>query len=177
MKNFLRILYIAFSFIFFIYLAIPAPEFPSPPSDSVQSQEEADTEIPLKRAYFTNFTRAEVMKHYVKEFGASSFLSIPLPTYRLNYPPEDAQTLIRDQTRSTSLEEIVHPFRESFFVNGFEPKVAKDEIWYRGNHYLQKLTVKIYPSNVMVRLTIGAAALVLGYFVIIQFISSLKKKW
>ena len=51
------------------------------------------------------------MSHYTKQFGWGE---------RLNYPPEDAQTLIRDQTQATFLEEIVHPMRESLFIAGNE---------------------------------------------------------
>src|SRR5689334_19212994 len=119
-----RVLYffvILFGIGFMVYLFRPGPfaDFPAPPPGAVQSKEDADIESPLRRAYFTNYTREEVIAHYQNQFRMR-----PL-TLTLNYPPEDAQTLIRDQTRSVYLEELVHPFRESLYVNGFIAQVAK----------------------------------------------------
>jgi hypothetical protein len=159
MKLIFKILYVFFSVIFLSYLALPNPEFPSPPPDALQSDEPADTETPLRRAYFTNLTREEVMNHYKNQLIKSSFVGIPLPTYRLNYPPEEAQTIIRDQTRSTFLEEIVHPFRESVFVNGFEPKTAKDAIFIGGRDWRQKIIIRFVPSVTYIRLIIGVLTL------------------
>jgi hypothetical protein len=119
MKTTVKILYAPLSLLFLVYLLLTNPDFPSPPSASIQSNEPSDTHIPLRRAYFTNFTRGEVISSYRNQFTESQFLGIPLPTLRLNYPPEEAQTIIRDQTRSTFLEELVHPMRESVFINGF----------------------------------------------------------
>lgn len=127
-----------------VYLAQGSLAFPSPPPDAFQSQEPADSEaLHVRRAYFTNFTREEVIEHYKKQMEHPNFLFL---LQRLNYPPEDAQSLIRDQTRSTYLEELTYPLRESLYINGFEPKEAKDEIWYKGVHYSQKITIK-YVSN------------------------------
>lgn len=150
---------LALSFVFFfslvVYVLLPNPSFPLAPSDAVQSNEPGDSEdLGHLRAYFTNFTREEVMNFYKSQMNTSSFFSLSLPTYRLNYPPEEAGTIIHDQARSTFLEEVVHPLRESVFVNGFEPKVAKDEIWYKGTHYRQKITIRFVPSNVIVRVLI-----------------------
>lgn len=144
-----------------IYVILPSPEFPEPPAGSLQSEEPADTESPLRRAYFTNSAREEVMLHYMKQLNKSPFYHIPLPTYRLNYPPEEAQTYIRDQTRSTFLEEIVHPLRESFFVNGFEPKNPKDVIIIEDKKWRQKITVRLVPSNSISRLVILVITLIL----------------
>lgn len=160
--------------LFFIYLLLPGPRFPIQPRDSVQSLEKADTETSLRRAYFTNYTRAEVLEHYQRQLMFFSLFKIPMPTYRLNYPPEDAFLLIRDQTRSIFLEEIVHPFRESFFVNGFKPKYAKDDIWYRGVHYDQKITVKYVPSSVFLRIPIFLFGLLAFYFVGREFLHAVK---
>jgi hypothetical protein len=142
MKKVVKLLLISFFPLLFIYTLLPNPKFPNPPSDALQSKEPGDSEnLSIRRAYFTNFTREEVMKHYQNEFKG----------FRLNYPPEEAATIIRDQTRSTFLEEIVHPFRESFFVNGFEPKDAKDAIEIVGLPWRQKITVKYFPSNLILR--------------------------
>ncbi len=142
MKKGLRIIIVLIFSALFIYTLAPNPKFPNPPPGALQSKEPGDSEdLSVRRAYFTNFTREEVMKHYQNEFKG----------YRLNYPPEEAATIIRDQTRSTFLEEIVHPFRESFYVNGFEPKNAKDAIEIAGLPWRQKITVKYVPSNLIFR--------------------------
>lgn len=169
LKKIFKIFAAVMGIIFLIYLLIPGPRFPVQPHDSVQSLEEADTEIPLKRAYFTNYTRAEALEHYQRQLMSSSLFQIPLPTYRLNYHPEDAFLLVRDQTRSTFLEEIVHPFKESVFVNGFKPKYAKDDIWYMGVHYDQKITVKYIPSSAFIRVPIFIFGLLAFYFIVRGF--------
>src|SRR3989337_2076372 len=111
-------LFLILAMFILVYVSLPSPDFPSPPLGSLQSDEPADSEDPLRRAYFVNLNRQEVIAHYENEFNKGFWFLKP----RLNYPPEEAQTIIRDQTRSTYLEEIVHPFKESLFINGFEPK-------------------------------------------------------
>ena len=140
-----------------VYVVLPNPSFPAPPSDSLQSGEPADVEDTLRRSYFTDFTREEVMAHYLNEFKQ-------YPALRLNYPPEEAQSIIRDQARSTFLEEVVHPFRESVFINGFEPKEAKDVIIISGTQYRQKITVKYIPSNPFLRILF---IMLIGFFGIV----------
>lgn len=153
MKKILLIIYILFSTALLFYLALPARGFPSPPADSYQSEEPGDSEaLSVRRAYFTDFNREEVIAQYKDQFSYIPFL-------RLNYPPEEAQTIIRDQTRSTFLEEIVHPLRESIYINGFKPRVAKDEIWYKGVHYEQKITVRYQTSSPIARISIYSALL------------------
>ena len=154
MKLFIKIVYIVLFSILLIYVALPEPQFPLPPSDSIQSNEPADTESSLRRAYFTNYTREEVMNHYKEQFSKSSAFGIPFPTYSFNYPPEESQTIIRDQTRSTFLEEIVHPFRESIYVNGFEPKTEKDAIFIEGRSWRQKIIIKYSGSKTIIRVSI-----------------------
>lgn len=142
MKKVLRIIIISFFSILLVYTLAPNPKFPNPPPGVLQSKEPGDSEdLSVRRAYFTNLTREEVMRYYQNEFKG----------YRLNYPPEEAFRIIRDQTRSTFLEEIVHPFRESFYVNGFEPKNAKDAIEVEGLFWRQKITVKYFPGNIYLR--------------------------
>lgn len=160
MKILMKIGYIIFSFIFLFYILLPNPSFPAPLRDSLQSQEPADTETPLRRAYFTDATRVEVLYYYQKSLQKDDFFNFTLPTYRLNYPPEEAQVLIRDQTRSTFLEEIVHPFRGSLFVNGFEPKENKDNIFVGGKKWNQKITLRMVYSNLLARLFLGILAIV-----------------
>lgn len=158
MDKIIKVFFVFLSLLASVYTLLPAPKFPEPPPGAVQSMEEADTETPLKRAYFTNYTREQVVDHYRNQFRYKDL------TLRLNYPPEDAQTLIRDQTRSTYLEELVHPLRESLFINGFVPHLAKDAINYKGVHYEEKITIKYVPSSVFVRVPIAlVSVLSLGF--------------
>lgn len=166
---FLKRLTVFVSLVLFLYLILPVPRFPIQPHDSVQSLELADTETPWRRAYFTNYTRKEVLNYYQKQLSRAHFFNMPLLTYRLNYPPEEASLLIRDQTRSTFLEEIVQPFRASLFVDGFEPKDPKDDIWYKGVHYRQKIIVKYAPSWLISRLFIIG----LGLFLLLKLLREL----
>ncbi|CAN5344013.1 hypothetical protein BH10PAT1_BH10PAT1_6380 [soil metagenome] len=164
MKKVLYGLLVLFGIGLFVYILLPAPKFPNPPPGSVQSMEDADVESPLRRAYFTDYTREEVIAHYENQFRYRVF------TFTLNYPPENAQTLIRDQTRSQYLEELVHPFRESVYVNGFIAQKAQDEIWYKGIHYQEKITIKYVPSSVLLRgfisiLTLGLMAWMIHEYV------------
>lgn len=156
-KKFLTAVYLVFCVLFIYYLAVPINSFPVPPSDSLQSDEPADTETPLRRAYFTNYTRQEIMDHYSQAFGGG---------LRLNYPPEESSTIIRDQTRSTYLEEIVHPFKESIYINGFEPKSAKDAIIIKELPFRQKVIVRHVESRPAVRIAVGVLTLAAGFLVL-----------
>lgn len=159
----LKFSYFSFSLAFLTYLLLPTPAFPDPPTDAIQSFEAADTETPFRRSYFTDYTRREVLKHYQTQFVFS---------YRLNYPPEEAYSLIRDQTRSTFLEEIVHPLRESLFVNGFEPKNPKDAIFINDKFWRQKITVKYVPSRRIIRLPVGLVTLTVLFIISKLFFNS-----
>ena len=174
MKTIVKTFYIFFSILLIFYLVLPDYSFPKPPPDALQSKEPGDSETSLRRAYFTNFTREEVLSHYSEQLSISEQLNLPLPTYRLNYPPEEAQTIIRDQARSTYLEEIVHPFRESLFVNGFEPKEEKDAIFIEGRDWQQKITVRYVPSNIYVRLVVGLLTLILVVLLSKEWTSSIR---
>jgi hypothetical protein len=159
-----KLFFILFLIVYIAYLAVPTPDFPVQPPDALQSKEPADTETPLRRAYFTDLSRQEVLEHYQNQVQFLSFDGGFL-TYRLNYPPEEAYGIIRDQTRSTFLEEIVHPFRESVYVNGFEPKNEKDTIFIEGKKWRQKITVRWVPSTVYARLSVGLLTLICIWFV------------
>ena len=175
MRKVFSILYVLFSAIFLWYLAIPGPTFPTPPSDASISHEPGDTEDPLRRAYFTNFTREEVMANYKNQFEKSTLFGFKIPTYRLNYAPEEAQSIIRDQTRSTFLEEVVHPFRESVFINGFEPKEAKDAVVINAVQWRQKITVRFVPSGLIVRLVVGLLTVIMVFVLFRDFTNGKKR--
>jgi hypothetical protein len=162
MKKIAIFFYLIFSLGLLFYVSLPNYDFPKPPPDSVQSKEPADTETPLRRAYFTNYTRAQVLDWYEVQFGRSNFLDIPLPTYLLNYPPENSGSIIRDQTRSTFLQEIIHPFRETVFINGYEPAPTdyENRIVINGTHWRQKIIIKFVPTNLIVRVFVSLLSLI-----------------
>jgi len=171
----LKTIYILFSVILLIYVALPNPEFPESIPDSVQSTEPADIETNLRRAYYTDLSRQEVLNYYKNQFNKSSFMNILLPTYELSYPPEEAQTIIRDQTRSNFLKEIVHPFRESIYINGYQPEEPQNIIEINGKIWGQKIIVKYVPSSVWARFFIYSIALILFWLTFKELLSATAK--
>ncbi|HLD91985.1 MAG TPA: hypothetical protein VI795_01165 [Patescibacteria group bacterium] len=149
MSKISKIIFLLVSVLLFIYVFPKSPEFPRELPNSVQSFEPADVETPLRRGYYTNLTRQEVIEHYEREFNKGFFY-----VFRLNYPPEEAQTIIRDQTKSSFLEEIVHPLRENLYINGFEPKTEEYKLMINGVHWNQKIIVRFVPSPLWIRLVV-----------------------
>lgn len=149
-----KVIFVVFGIFFLGYLALPSPDFPEQLPGSYQSGEPADVETTLRRGYYTDMTRVEVMDWYNQQFKWGP---------NLNYPPEEAQTIIRDQTQSTFLEEIVHPFRESIYINGFEPKEKQYAQIVNDRLYRQKVIVRYVPSSTTLRLAVGVLTLGLIY--------------
>lgn len=141
-----KLLFLVLCAVVAVYLVLPSPDFPDNPPNSIQSTEPGDTESIYRRAYYTNSTRDEIMSHYFNQFGGWGI--------KLDRPREEAPTVIRDQTRSSYLEEFVHPGRESLYVNVFVPILAKDQINIDDVHYLNKVTVRLIPSPPIGRLTV-----------------------
>lgn len=174
MKDIVKKGYIITSIIFMIYLVIPNQPFPENTKDSLQSDEPADTEDENRRAYFTNYDRNDTVNYYSSEMQKKVLSLFNSPQYGLNYPPEEAQTIIRDQTRSTYLEEIVHPFRESLYINGFEPRDPKDAIFIQDKHWRQKIIIKKVESSVYMRLMLGFLCVLISPVVFGKLLLSLK---
>ena len=149
-------LFFIFSLPLFYYVSLPNPEFPDIPPNSVQSNQPADVETPLRRGYYTNLTREEVIEFYKNEFNKKN----KLYTLRLNYPPEESQTIIRDQTRSTYLEELVHPLRESIFISGLESKNSIYKFEINGVTWQQKIIVRFIPSSIYIRILISILTII-----------------
>ncbi len=170
LKKVITILFIIISIIFLIYLSWPAPTFPKTLWDFESSTEPADKESPMRRGYYTNHTRQQLMSHYFEQFSWG---------IKLNYPPEDAQTIIRDQTKSTFLEEVVHPMRESLFVAGNETQSGKDPFTINDKKFNQKVIVKYVGSNVIFRLLVGIFTLVLIWILSSEWVKTgvELKKW
>lgn len=133
-----------------LYLVWPVPGLPKPPPDSFISTEPADTESIFRTAFYTNLPRAEVITYYKTQWRQ--------PFIRLNHPPEFAFEYIRDQTRSSWLEELVHPWKDSIYINGFYPTTPQEQFNYNGDHYIGKITLRYLPSSPITRLTVLALA-------------------
>jgi len=165
-----------------IYLTLPSPAYPDL-TQAERSDEPGDTyQHPDQKGYYTNLTRAEVLGQIQSKF-ALKILGITIPSYRLNYRPEEAFSLVRDQLKSYYLEEIIYPLRESIFVNGWEPthspqyaKMLQNEnpdISFRGVPFMSKVTLKPTNSNVLARVVVWTLMFPVAYFVF----KSLKKSF
>lgn len=165
MGKIFKIIFFLISVLFFVYILPKSPEFPAQLPNSVQSFEPADVEDSFRRGYYTNLTREEIITHYKKEFNKPRSLY----TLRLNYPPEEAQTIIRDQTKSTFLEELVHPLRESLYINGFESEGTIYEFKINGVIWQQKIIIKYVPSSIFIRIVVSILTLVSIYVLVREY--------
>lgn len=176
MKLLNKIFLISFIALGTVYLLLPSPDnFPRLPG-AVKSIEPGDTvQVENVSAYYTDMPRKEVVDFYFNYFSRSLFLNIPLITYKLNHPPERIREVLRDTQQSTYVEEIVHPFRESVFVNGFEwnndpftPPNSRGQniLVVDGKTYQFKVTIFYQESKVWQRLVIFYLAVGLGYLLI-----------
>lgn len=146
-----------------IYLSLPSPKYPDV-TGGARSDEPGDTwQNPNQKGFYTNMDRAAVLSDIQSQFRIK-LGNVSIPNFRLNYRPEEAYTYVRDQLQSYYLEEIVYPFRESIFVNGWEPKkspifskvLPKDipEISLHGVAYNSKITLNPVNSSVWARILV-----------------------
>lgn len=176
-----KLIFLFFSLILLIYLLIPGPslirDFPPLPN-SAKSNLEGDTiQIPNISAYFSDNYRSFTTNFYKNNYETQVLM--PLPSIRLNYPPEFAYTAVMDQTRSTYLEEYVYPLRDSLYVNGYEPfyENGKPKFWgsikadEESGRYYNKATLRYYPSSYFVRLIVW-----LGIMFSISFIWKVSRR-
>ncbi len=151
MHKFIRLVLIIFVIILGTYLVSPVPGFPADPPHTLASVDPADTESFYRRSYYTSLSRAEIMFYYRDKFS---------PNLSLVLPPEDGQIVIRDQTRSSWLEELCHIGKDSLYINGFYPTKPSEQLYISGVNYAAKITVRYVPSSIAVRLTsLGLVAL------------------
>jgi hypothetical protein len=161
-----------------VYLILPSPISPDL-SMSKRSDEPGDTwQNPTQKAFFTDKDRQTVLSELQNKFALSLF-SIKIPSFRLNYRPEEATTIVRDQLFSYYLEEIVHPLRESLFVNGWEPQNSplnadkppeeRDKVIIEGIVYRAKITSRPYFSTPLPRLFVWTMVFPLSYLVYFSF--------
>ncbi len=144
-----------------IYLIQPSPDLPSL-ADSTRSDEPGDTiQHPDQAAYYTDRdNREKILGELQKKFGLPRFSPV---NYRLNYRPEEVGTLVRDQLRSYYLEEVVHPLRESLYINVLDPaktplidddKREQAKMYLHGRFYPVKVTLRPVYSKVSGRLIV-----------------------
>lgn len=146
-----------------IYLVPPSPATPEL-IPSTRSTEEGDTiQNPDQKGFYTNLNRKEAISQMQSKYQLTIF-GWKIPSYRLNYRPEEAFGMVRDQLKSSYLEEIVYPFKNSLFVNGWEPENApvfantpKDKIpklFFEDVAYFSKVTIKPNNSPLWARLLV-----------------------
>jgi hypothetical protein len=173
-KNVSLLLYCFIVLLALVYLLLPAPAEPPPLPESTKSNLPGDTvEIPHLYAYFTNLSREEVMAFYREYYSHSRLLNLPLPSLILNHPPEYTWVVIRDTEHSSYLEEIVHPFRDSFYINGYEPandpfvkpEQRRPTLIYEGQEYKAKILVLPVYSNPLIRIVLFLAVIAVLVFI------------
>lgn len=159
-----------------IYLLLPSPKVEDLPG-AVKSDEPGDTvQIAGVSAYFTNMDQQKVLSFYQDQFSRSSFLGLPLPTIVFSRPVQEAHQFISDQLITTYLYELIHPFRESIYLNGWVegklPPVYRRWINHainpKGVHFDAKVTIRQIESPLWARmlvftLTIGAIFVLIGH--------------
>ena len=157
MKN---LFVIAAFFIYLIgldYLTLPAPLLPTL-ADSARSDEPGDTvQNPDQAAYYTfRDNRPSILGELQQKFSLPPPLG-KLLQYRLNYRPEEVGEFVRDQLRSYYLEEVIHPLRETMFINVFDPALSpmidgwkreQEKMYLHGQYYPIKVTLRpVYSSE------------------------------
>lgn len=165
------------------YLIQPAPILPSL-SESARSDEPGDTvQHPDQAAYYTlRDNRSDILGELQKKFGLPILSAI---SYRLNYRPEEVGELVRDQLRSYYLEEVVHPLRESLFINVLDPakspmiddkKREQAKMYLHGKFYPIKVTLRPVYSGVPGRLFVWTLIFPAIYAVYLSLNQSLKSQ-
>lgn len=166
-----------------IYFILPTPVTPEL-SNAIRSDEPGDTwQHPEQKGFYTNSNRSQVIGEMQSKFSMKIF-GFSLPSYRLNYRPEESFQMVRDQLNSYYLEEIVYPLRSSMFVNGWEPihspryagRPVKEipMISFKGIPYVSKVTLKPVDSSILARLLIWSLIFPSTFLVYFSLKKSLK---
>jgi hypothetical protein len=129
-RNKLIYVYLGFSAVLLIYLTLPNNDFPSPPPDAIQSDEPADSETPMRRAYFTNYNRQEVLAHYQKQFNKPKNY-LYLPTNRLNYPPKKPRPSFEIRPGVLFLKKLFRHSGSPYTLMGLSRRVQKTRYLFR----------------------------------------------
>lgn len=153
-------------FVGLIYILAPGShsinDIPPLP-DSLKSEEPGDTyQNPNIAAYYSNLRRDFVTQFYQQQIDKLNFWGLNIPPTRLNHPPEEAFSYVKDQSRTKYLEQYFYPLRDSLFVNGYEPFDTNGKrfdliaypILINGKYYTSKTTLRYYHAPVFWRLVI-----------------------
>lgn len=180
MKKAIIIFSISLYFTGFYYLTRPIPALPDldlavrsdEPGDTIQHSDQA--------AYYTNRdNRQEILDELQKKFSLGNLDRL---SYRLNYRPEEVGGFVRDQLRSYYLEEVIHPLRESLFINVWEPTkspfvIPKDQasqrMYFLKIYYPVKVTLKPVYSSLWGRLFVWTMIFPSSYAVYLSLKKSL----
>lgn len=165
------------------YLTRPDPILPDL-NEGIRSDEPGDTfQHPDQAAYYTDRNdRAQILGELQNKFNLSSFSQ---PSYRLNYRPEEVGELVRDQLRSYYLEEVIHPLRESVFINILDPakspmiddeKREQAKMYFKGRYYPIKVTLRPVYSVVWGRLMVWTFIFPLSYLVFLSLAKAFNEK-
>jgi hypothetical protein len=145
---------VIFNFLSVLYLISPTPKLKDLPNSAKSDQPGDTTQLANVSAYYTNLSRADVMNFYKSNYQG-------LFRINLNHPPEKAKTIIRDTIQTYYLEELVLPFKESIFINGYEwqndvftkpEKRIVNKLIYHDVVYSAKITIKTFPTSITKRI-------------------------
>lgn len=173
-KNFIITIVIVLNIFFLIYLITPTPVLKPLPNSVLSSLPGDTTQLKNVTGYYTNLSRTEVMNFY-QSFYTSPFL------IRINHPPEKAKEIFRDTMQSYYLEELIIPFKESLFINGYEwekdvftkpEKRIQNKLIYNNITYPSKINTKIYSTNPITRVVVfllSEVSIYLSYYCLKQF--------
>jgi len=166
-----------------VYLTLPTPMTPDL-SNAERSNEPGDTwQHPDQKGFYTNSDRQTALSEMQSKYSLVLF-GYKIPSYRLNYRPEESFEMVRDQMKTTYLEEIVYPMRNSLFVNGYEPenapefaKLPKDKIpqlFFAEKPYFSKVTLKPNNSSWVARLFVWTLIFPSIYLIYLSFKKTLR---
>lgn len=146
-----KIILIFVNLLIVVYLAWPLPTLSDLPQ-SVKSTEPGDTvQMENVSAYFTDLERQDVISFYVNNYQTKHPLS-----FKINHPPETAKQIFVGTIQSYYLEEIVIPFKQSLFINGFdwqkdvftkEDKKEANKMLVNGQEYRVKVTLRSFTTQ------------------------------
>ena len=151
-------IFIIFNSLALYYLLTPTPIILDLPN-SLKSIEPGDTiQIPNVKAFYNNQERQEIIKFYVDTYQKKHPLSI-----KINHRPEKAKQIIKDTIQTYYFEEIIIPFKQSLYINGFEWKKdvftkpearAKNRLMVGEQEFDTKLTLRHFPTTPINRLIV-----------------------
>ena len=152
-KKIFLISLLVFNLFAILYLISPPPQISNLPQGVKSNLPGDTTQITNVSAYFTNLDRSQIINFYRQAYSHPFLV-------HLNHPPEKSKQIFVDTMRSYYLEELIIPFKESLFINGFEwekdvftkpEKRAANKLIYQDQTYSAKITLRTFPTPVWKR--------------------------